>query len=444
MRYTIKTLGCKVNQIDSAELAGVLEDLGFVRAHEGEPAEVCVLNTCSVTGRTETECRQMIRRLIRENPGARIVVTGCYAETAPDVVGAEPGVDRVMSNSAKRRARSLLRKEFNLPKETASPEDSFRPADCEVFPSVQPLLQGTGNRSRAFIRVQDGCEAFCSYCIVPLARGPYRSEDPDRIIRQVEAFVRQGYPEIVLSGIHLGAYGVDRQERGGLSRLLERLVRISGNFRIRLSSLEPMEVDEELIELLSAEEKICNSLHIPLQSGDDPILERMKRPYTTAKFADLVLRLRQRDPTMAIGTDLIAGFPGETERSFERTVHFLSDLPLTHFHVFPYSVRPGTEAASFEAQVGPMVKKGRCRRLRELGKKKNRQFLQKMVGRSVKVVPIGRAGSADLSLRVLTGNYLPGRLVGSSNIVTGIFVVKVLDVSNDMLLVRQEEHNETA
>ncbi|NOY53295.1 MAG: tRNA (N(6)-L-threonylcarbamoyladenosine(37)-C(2))-methylthiotransferase MtaB [Deltaproteobacteria bacterium] len=432
MRYLIKTLGCKVNQIESAQLAENLEREGYCPASEGEKADLCILNTCTVTARTDAECRRVIRRLVRENPGARIVVTGCYAETDPEAIKAVPGIDRVVGKGRNGGLSEIL-------------IDASLRAEREEKVSVprpSALLERFGNRSRAFVKIQDGCEAFCSYCIVPYARGRYRSEDPEQVIRQVETFVQNGYPEIVLSGIHLGAYGVDRREPGGLSKLLARLIRIPGDFRIRLSSLEPMEVDDALIDLVTGEEKVCNHLHIPLQCGDDAILARMKRPYRTERYADLVLRLRERDPAMAIGTDLIAGFPGEDDASFERSFQFLETLPLTHFHVFPYSVRSGTVAADLNGGVPGDVKKERCQFLRELGCAKNRRFRERMVGRTLQAVATGTAISRKSAPVFLTNNYLKVLLPHPQKSLPLIFSVKVLQVSDDMLLVETAYHDE--
>jgi threonylcarbamoyladenosine tRNA methylthiotransferase MtaB len=267
-----------------------------------------------------------------------------------------------------------------------------------------------------------------------------RSEDPDRVVGQVRTLVEKGFPEIVLSGIHLGAYGLDRTEAKGLTLLLQRLVRIPGDFRIRLSSLEPGEVDAGLIDLVTGEEKICNHLHIPLQSGDPEILRRMKRPYTPEQFANLVVTLRSKDPQMAIGTDLIVGLPGETDDSFERTCEWISSLALTHFHIFPYSPRPGTEAASMAGQVSASAKKERAARLRDLCRRMKRRFLGQMVGRTLRAVPISHAGNSGPGLNLLTENYFEGRLLGSSVCPAAIFPVKVLEILDDKVLVRLQKH----
>ncbi len=444
MRYLIKTLGCKVNRIESEQLSEALDAQGYRPAAKGETADLCILNTCSVTARTDTECRRMIRRLIRENPEARIMVTGCYAETDPEAVRAVPGVERVVGNREKGRIHEILAGDAGIPGMVQSRKDISCPAEDGEGSSgsgTAELLERFGDRSRAFVKVQDGCEAFCSYCIVPLARGPYRSEDPERVVRQVEIFVRKGYSEIVLSGIHLGAYGADRRETGGVSKLLARLIRIPGDFRIRLSSLEPMEVDDSLVDMVTGEEKVCNHLHIPLQCGDDAILERMKRPYRTEQYADLVFRLRDLDPTLAIGTDVIAGFPGEDDAAFERSLQFLATLPLTHFHVFPYSVRPGTEAAGLDGAVPGKVKKERCRLLRELGSSKNRHFRKRMVGRILKAVSIGTTEYRGGALTLLTNNYLKASLHNPPKSLFPVFPVKVSGLSDDMLLVKVVYHD---
>jgi threonylcarbamoyladenosine tRNA methylthiotransferase MtaB len=446
VKYAIKTLGCKVNQVDSICLAETLEELGLTRAVEGEAAEVCVINTCTVTARTDTQCRQMIRRAVRENPGAHVVVTGCYAEIAPEAVRAIDGVARVLGNRDKQNARRLLAETLTSDGNVRlSARDHVPPAAAERLPNkigrAPGLIHGAGGRSRAFVRVQDGCNAFCAYCIVPYARGPVKSEEPDHVVDQVQALVDRGFPEIVLSGIHLGAYGLDRNERRGLAGLLRRLVRIQGDFRIRLSSLEPGEVDQELIDLLSGEPKICRHLHIPLQSGDNEILSRMKRPYTREYFEELVFRLRDMDRSMAIGTDMIAGLPGETHDSFERTCRWVSSLPLTHFHIFPYSPRPGTPAAAMEGQVDAAARKERASRLRTLCQGITRSFLRQMVGKRLEVVGISDGASVGEPAKVLTDNYLEGLIVTPPGFGSGIFSVKFSGISDDKLLIEVKKQS---
>lgn len=439
MKYLIKTLGCKVNQVDSIYLAETLERSGWTRAAQGEPAQICIINTCTVTARTDTQCRQLIRRTVRENPGAKVMVTGCYAEVAPDAVRAIPGVDRVLGNREKRRPREILGGHLASDNGTALPGGAagvVSPHGSWDLGREDPgLIHGSGGRSRAFVRVQDGCNAFCAYCIVPYARGRLRSEDPDRVVRQVRMLVEKGFLEIVLSGIHLGAYGVDRDGSLGLTRLLRRLVRIQGDFRLRLSSVEPGEVDDELILLAVEEEKVCNHLHIPLQSGDDRILKQMRRPYTTGEFSELVFRLRDKDAKMAIGTDLIVGLPGETDDSFARTCEWISSLPLTHFHIFPYSSRPGTEAASMERQVSPRARKERAARLRDLCEGMKSGFLARMIGNRLKAVPVSDRKGSGGPLNLVTDNYLQGRILDAAAYPLGIFPVKVAGISDDKVLV---------
>ncbi len=439
MQYSVKTLGCKVNQVDSLYIAEALEELGLQRVTGGEPAEVCIINTCTVTARTDTQCRQMIRRAVRDNPGAHVIVTGCYAEVDPAAVMAIPGVSRVLGNQEKRFAKEILARDL-IPIQDGQTPEKRTPSPDEnegIHGDTERLVHGSGGRSRAFVRVQDGCHAACAYCIVPVARGPVKSEDPVQVVKQVRMFTDLGFPEIVLSGIHLGAYGLDRHEKQGLVNLLRRLIRISGEFRIRLSSIEPMEVCGELIDLVTEEEKICNHLHIPLQSGDDSILGRMRRPYTTVQFAELVLELREKEPLMGIGTDLIVGLPGETDESFDQTCEYVDSLPLTHFHIFPYSIRPGTEAATMEGQVESAVKKDRSARLRVRCQNKKEKFMHQMPGTMLQAVPISSPDSPDRSCRVLTSNYLEGIMTCTSGAHSGIISVKVSGFSGDKLLVNK-------
>ncbi len=434
MYYTIKTLGCKVNQIDSMRLAESLEEIGLAEAPPGESAALCLVNTCTVTARTDTQCRQMIRRLVRENPGARVVVTGCYAQTNPEAVRTIPGVARVLANREKGEARRILRGLVSdHPERVAEAPAGRRSA---VRPG-EPMRRVNG-RSRAFVQVQDGCNAFCAYCIVPFGRGPLKSEDPDTVVRQVEMLVDQGYPEIVLSGIHLGAYGMDRREPNGLARLLRRLVRIPGAWRVRLSSVEPREVDDELIALVTGEAKICPHLHIPLQCGDTAVLRQMGRPYSREEFAELVFRLRELSDRMALGTDLIAGLPGESDRSFENSCEWLRALPLTHFHVFPYSARPGTAAATMDGQLSPARRKERAARLRAIGRRLQSDFVRRMKGRVLRVVPISDGELAGTPLKVLSENYLEGFISDPPTPMGGIFAAKVSRTDGSRIFLERE------
>jgi threonylcarbamoyladenosine tRNA methylthiotransferase MtaB len=416
-----------VNQIDSLYLAEALEELGFSRVSDGKSAEVCIINTCTVTARTDSQCRQMIRRTVRENPDARVIVTGCYAEVDPDAVMAIPGVSRVLGNQAKRSAREILAQDLISVRKGQAREKGA---------TTERLIHGSGGRSRAFVRVQDGCNAVCAYCIVPSARGPVRSEDPDQVIDQVRLLVDLGFSEIVLSGIHLGAYGLDRHEKEGLSNLLRRMIKVPGKFRIRLSSVEPMELSRSLIDLVTEGEKICNHLHIPLQSGDNTILNRMRRPYTAEQFAEIVFRLRAKDPLMGIGTDLIVGLPGETDACFEKTCEWLDKLPLTHFHIFPYSIRPGTDAASMSGQVDDSIKKERAKQARALARRMKSRFLHLHSGRVLQAVSISSPDQPEQVQKVLTGNYLEGVMICASDPAEGIFSVKVSGISDDKLLIK--------
>ena len=415
MRYRIETLGCKVNQVDSWEMARALEARGWRRAGEGEAADLCIVNTCTVTARSDVQCRQVIRRCVRRDPGARVVVTGCYAEAQARAVGAIPGVAAVLSNRDKPRAAEIL-------------------TGTAAAASPPPAAPPPG-RSRGFVRVQDGCDAGCTYCIVPRVRGRPRSVPLERAVAEVEALVRGGTAEVVLTGIHLGAYGADRGEEHGLARLLQRLVEIPGTFRIRLSSVEPREVGPDLVSLVASEEKVCNHLHVPLQSADDRILARMGRPYTVGFYAALVERLRAADPGMALGTDLIAGFPGEGRRAFERAVERIAALPLTHFHVFPFSPRPGTPAASMHGGVDPPEIRERAALLRDLGRSKNLAFARSQVGRAGTAVLVAGRGRGGEGAEVLTANYLRGRLRPGSRPGRGVFPVKILEVRDDKVVV---------
>lgn len=386
-RVAVMTLGCKVNQYESAaflaELAG-REEVEIVPF--SEPAEVYIINTCAVTAKAGAQSRQVIRRVAR-NRHARLVVTGCYAQVAPQEVLELTDLPLcVVGNSHKGQVAAAVL--------AAAPCDlEMYVGDMAACREVAPLtVRGAGRRTRAVLKVQDGCSQRCSYCIVPLSRGPSRSVDPGRVLEQAEIFAELGYREVVITGIHLGHYGLELQPALSLTALLEKLLAQRLPLRYRLSSLEPREVTPELLELVAAEESLLPHLHIPLQSGDDRILAAMNRPYQRAHFAAVVWRCARVLPAAAIGVDVLAGFPGEDEEAFNNTVALLRELPVSYLHVFPYSPRPGTPAAAFPEQVPERIKQQRTARLRELDRQKREAFYRRHLG-TIRPVLVEASGS---------------------------------------------------
>jgi threonylcarbamoyladenosine tRNA methylthiotransferase MtaB len=401
LKFKIITLGCKVNQYESETLAEQLERADLSPAGPDEKADLFIVNTCTVTGRAAMQSRQAIRQAVRNNPGAHMVVTGCYAQTAPAEIISIDGVDTILQIDDKPHVLDLVLSRHlplsNLPKKAAD-------AIPEPGPLDRPVKR---NRSRPFLKVQDGCEAFCTYCIVPYARGPSRSLLPDKAIDDIRRLKRNGYHEVVLTGIHLGCYGNDLKPPTDLLTLLRRIRMTGAIDRVRLSSIEPREISDALLRFVvdagDGPGRICPHFHIPLQSGDDDILQKMKRPYT-ARFVGKILHLM---PEAAIGVDVLVGFPGESEASFERTRRLLEDLPVAYLHVFPFSPRKGTPAYRFTNKVPTAEVRERCRVMRMMGDHKKHAFYRRFVGKPLEVIIEERKHQPEGYLMGTSANYIP-------------------------------------
>jgi threonylcarbamoyladenosine tRNA methylthiotransferase MtaB len=397
------TLGCKTNQFESAAMRESLEGAGYRVVPFAAGADLVVVNTCTVTSATDAQSRNLVRRARRLNPACRVVVTGCYAQVDSQALADLPGVSLVIGNEEKRSLKEYL----------ATTGEQLRVAVADIRTETSahiPVLASHTERSRAFVQIQNGCDAFCSYCIIPHARGPSRSAPVEQVVAQVRQLTARNLPEIVLTGIHVGNYGLDLQPRTNLRALLQQLEGEQGIGRLRLGSIEPTELDAPLIAHLAASKIVCPHLHIPLQAGDDAVLSRMRRPYHREDFRALVERIVTAMPEAAIGLDVIAGFPGETEGEFENTVQLIGELPVTHLHVFPYSKRPGTMAAAMPGHLPGDVKKARAEQLRRLGAEKLAAFAARFVGRELEVAVEG--GGKSGQLKGLTRNYLDGSLRG--------------------------------
>ncbi len=402
MRGTVAlaTLGCKTNQFESAAMEQHLREAGYEVVPFARGADLVIVNTCTVTAATDSQSRNLIRRARRINPACRVVVTGCYAQVNPEALVAIPGVSLVLGNEEKRDFLRLIQEDSDdgTVHVTAIRERS----EASVLP-----ITSFAERSRAFVQIQNGCDAFCSYCIIPYARGRSRSVHPEEVITQVDSLVSAGYPEIVLTGIHIGGYGNDLQPRLTLVDLVRRLEAETSLPRLRLGSLEPTEISDALITQVASSPVICPHFHIPLQAGDDDVLKRMNRHYTTAFFSELVKKIHDAIPQAAIGLDVITGFPGENDEAFERTYGLIDALPVSHLHVFPYSRRPGTPAARMPQQVPPAVAKERAARLRTLGERKLEAFSRNFLGETMDVVVEG--GQMSGWRKGVTRNYLQVR-----------------------------------
>jgi len=400
--FTVITMGCKVNQYESDALSGQLENLGWQPSASGKDAELIIINTCTVTGKASMQARQAIRRAIRLSPGAKIVATGCYAQAAPGEIEKIPGVDAIIGQADKHRIPELL-----PPSGTAaspSPSRMCRDISRErhFHLNETPVF---GNRTRPFLKIQDGCNAFCTYCIVPYTRGRSRSMHPDDVLEHLKALVAGGRLEVVLTGIHLGCYGADLDPATSLEELLFRIDTARAVRRVRLSSIEPHELTQGIIECVATSDRFCRHFHIPLQSGDPGVLHRMRRPYTEEFFKKLVWCIHSRMPDAAIGVDILVGFPGETGDAFDRTYSLIESLPVTYLHVFPFSARPGTPAAGYDDPVPVDVIKARSRRLRQLGNRKKRQFFEPFLGKDLEILVEETRDAVSGLLKGISSNY---------------------------------------
>lgn len=392
------TLGCKLNQAETAALAEQFSRLGYEVIPFGEPADVCVINTCTVTGKSDYRCRQMIRQAKKISPGARIAVVGCYAQLSPEKIQAIDGVDFILGSDRKFELADLIEDRL------AGAPPIGRQSTNDAF--VNPVPGNFWDHTRAFLKIQDGCDSSCAYCTVPLARGRSRSDSLEHVVQLARELVSRGHREIVLTGVHIGRYGKDLQPPQKLLALLRRLASIDRLPRIRLSSLEPLEVDDELIQWVASSPQVCHHFHIPLQSGDDEILSRMRRNYSTVEYRKVIDSLNHTLPNCGLGTDIIVGFPGETEAHFQNTYRLVEQLPFTYLHIFSFSPRPGTQAARLRQQVDPTTVKLRRDRLRQLSRSKKLHFHQLQLGKTLRVLwetttPDGwMVGLADNYVRV--------------------------------------------
>ncbi len=378
MRFAIATLGCKVNQYDSALIEARLLALGMERTEFVQPADVYVVNTCTVTHRADAESVRLARRARKLNPDARVIMTGCLAQANPELLAQAHEVDVVVGLG---RPGDLER--------AATGNNTERVMVSNLRKHTAPIEVGTAaleGHTRAFLKVQEGCDQFCSFCIVPIARGRSRSVPPRRIFETLDELAARGFKEVVISGVHLGGYGRDLDPALDLTRLLEMIAERCPIPRVRISSLDPEELTDQIIAIVAGSECFCPHFHLPLQAGDDQILVRMRRRYTTDYFRALVERVLAAMPEAAIGTDLIAGFPGETARQFDEYVKFVERLPLAYFHVFPYSARAGTTATKLSGRIAASEVKRRAAVMRHLGEQKRQQFTAGLVGKRLKVL----------------------------------------------------------
>jgi threonylcarbamoyladenosine tRNA methylthiotransferase MtaB len=458
--FYVQNFGCRATQADGAAIERQFQDYGLERASAANEAQIVVLNTCTVTVSADQDARAAIRRVHRQNPQARIVVTGCYAQRAPEEIAALPGVSQVIGNSHKHQLAEIAVAERGHPNRSPSDRNSSfvslaalasslvpspRPITddqrpifvSDIFAHTEllaaPVFDAANERTRPNLKIQDGCDNRCSFCVIPYVRGQSRSMKPGEILREVNSLVAAGYRELVISGINLGRWGRDLEadvgseniavevqpghrrpalddQRLGFEGLIGSILASTPLEKLRISSVEPMDWTDALIRLVASSPRIAKHAHVPMQSGSDAVLRRMHRKYRPWHYREKIEKIRAAMPTAAIGADVMVGFPGETDAEFEATRLMIEELPLTYLHVFTYSARPGTPAATMPNPVPVHIARDRNRILRELAAEKKRDFMSTFVGKSVEAITLNVSG--DQSTEALTENYLPLRLLG--------------------------------
>lgn len=393
------TLGCKVNTAETEGMKKLFRDAGYEIVPESEFADVYIVNTCTVTNMGDRKSRHMLRRASKLNPDAVIAAVGCFAQVSPDEAAKIEGVNLVVGNNMKHNIVELVEKvKENGPQKYVNERKEL--SDFEELP-----IETYDDHTRAFIKIQDGCDQFCSYCIIPYARGPVRSRGIPEIIKEAEALIQRGFKEIVLTGIHLSSYGV--KEGTGLGELIRELHKVDGLERIRIGSLEPMFLSQDFVNGMETLPKLCPHFHISLQSGCGATLKRMNRKYTPEDYRNIVKRLREKVPDVTVTTDIMVGFPGETEEEFRESYEFCKEIGFLWIHVFKYSPRKGTPAARYPSQIDATVKEHRSKIMIELAEEMKRNVLASFIGREMPVLIEQPAGENSDDMEGHTPNYLP-------------------------------------
>ena len=420
------TLGCKVNQYETEAMLELFEKEGYEKAETEDYADEYVINTCTVTHMSDRKSRQYIRRMKKKNPDAIIAVVGCYSQVSPEEILSIDEVNLVMGTNDRKKIVEEVKK-IDASRKVSTVDDIMK---VKAFEEIE--INKTNGKTRAFMKIQDGCDRYCSYCIIPYARGRVRSRDLESIVKEVENLASNGYKEVVLTGIHVASYGKDIKDSDiKLLDVIKQINDIEGIERIRLSSVEPILFTDEFVEAVSTMDKVCPHYHLSLQSGCDETLKRMKRRYTTEEYKAIVDRLRAAIPNVSITTDVIVGFPGETNEEFDKTYEFLKDIELTHMHVFKYSPRKGTPAATMENQVDPSTKHDRSEKLLQLNEENFNKFGQKMLDKEFNVLFEQKVG--DNKYEGLTENYVKVIVESDNDISEQILKVKIKDVKNEFL-----------
>ncbi|GAK04167.1 MiaB family protein [Geomicrobium sp. JCM 19037] len=413
------TLGCKVNHYETEAIWQLFKEAGYTQTADENPADVYVINTCTVTNTGDKKSRQVIRRSIRNNPDAVICVTGCYAQTSSAEIMDIPGVDIVVGTQDRKKMIGYI-EEF---KQTREPKNAV--GNIMKTRTYEELdVPAFRDRTRASLKIQEGCNNFCTFCIIPWAKGLLRSREPEQVLQQAKQLVEAGYKEIVLTGIHTAGYGEDFKDYN-FAKLLQQLEEVEGIKRLRISSIEASQITDEVIQVVKNSNKIVNHFHIPLQAGSDTVLKRMRRKYTTQFYKERVAKLKQIFPDLAITTDVIVGFPGETEEEFQETYAFIQEMGYSELHVFPYSKRTGTPAARRDDQVDDNVKQARVQKLIALSEQLAKQYASSFENEVVEVIPEEEAKDDSGMFVGYTSNYLKVRVPATKEMVGQIVKAKI-------------------
>ena len=430
MKVACITLGCRTNQHDTAEMQTLLEQEGFVMVNQREKADAYVINTCTVTQKSDTSSRQAVKKSLELNPDALVVFTGCYAQLNPQEAAALPGLDLVLGNADKLEIAKLLKAKLRHWKKSEITEIVMSDIHKKRIFRTIPVKSFQGI-TKAFIKVQTGCNEKCSFCTVVRARGKSVSDNRGNILNNIQEAINSGFKEITLTGINLGTWGMDTGET--FSSLVQDIIHLPGDFRVRLSSINPMEIDNNLIRLIAETEKICSHLHIPLQSGDNKILKKMRRNYTREQYIEVVHRAINSIPSLGLGADVIVGFPGETDAAFENTRNLIEELPFSYLHVFSYSPRRGTEANDYKDDIPGNIKKERNKILTQLIEEKGLEFRNKSLNTIATVLIENQRDKNSGKLKGHTDNYIPISLDGPDPLKNCLIPITLQNISGNFV-----------
>ena len=430
MKVACITLGCRTNQHDTAEMQTLLELEGFVMVNQREKADVYVINTCTVTQKSDSSSRQAVKKSLELNPDALVVFTGCYAQLNPHEAAALPGLDLVLGNADKLEIAKLLKTKLQLWRKSETTEIVMSDIHKKRIFRTIPVKSFQGI-TKAFIKIQTGCNEKCSFCTVVRARGKSVSDNRGNILNNIQEAINSDFKEITLTGINLGTWGMDTGET--FSSLVQDIIKLPGDFRVRLSSINPMEIDNDLIRLIAETEKICSHLHIPLQSGDNKILKQMRRNYTREQYIEVVHRAVKAIPNLGLGADVIVGFPGETDAAFENTRNLIEELPFSYLHVFSYSPRRGTEANDYKDDIPGNIKKERNKILTQLIEQKGLEFRKKSLNTITTVLIENQRDKNSGKLKGHTDNYIPISLDGPDPLKNCLIPITLQNISGNFV-----------